>query len=211
MDYSGGLENYRRRLGPFTITFFNLLRKHRKSLLEVTIPLDAWRPPHDSPDDISAVTLPQLKSLTAVVSPDETLNFETFLVNHPKLEELDVHVDNVGWDPRVEINFWEAIKRRCSAAGAYLKKFYFKTSQTFGTSFEGNDDDVVLDWSFLEEMKQLEDFQVEISFERFAKWWGSRVLESLPRNGKLERLSLFVWNALGGKFLEISISTRRCH
>jgi len=67
-----------------------------------------------------------------------------------------------------------------------------KTQQCFWTCYEQG---VVLDWNFLEEMKSLEDFQVEISLDSWSETYrhalgiGPRVLESLPRN-QLTRLSL---------------------
>jgi len=178
-------ENPRPEVGPFTRTVLDLLRSHRESLVEVSIP-NVWR----ASDDVRSVILPQLKSLTTSVSSAETFNFETFLTNHPKLEELELHVN----DDDDDHELLKAIKRRCSAAGAYLKKVHSTTEQFFWTSQGTN---VLLDWSFLEEMKALEDFQVEMSFEFMSEseiWehalgMGPRILECLPMN-QLEKLSL---------------------
>jgi len=167
----------------------DLLRSHRGSLVEVSIPLAVW----NDPGDIATVTLPQLKSLTTIVSPDDTVTFETFLLHHPKLEELHLQLDVSDYEREdVDTDIWKAIKRRCAAGGAYLKKVHLKTEDYFWTYCK---EGVVHDWSFLEEMEALKDFLVEILMGLASVSWrealgiGPRVLECLPRN-QLKSLSL---------------------
>jgi len=162
----------------FTSSFFDILRSHHESLVEVSIPAYAWK----AYDDICTVTLPQLKSLTAVLNADVTVNFETFLVNHPTLEEFEICVINDSIHGMR--GFWEAIKRRCTASSAYLKKVHLNISVLL-TCTDAKDD-----WSFLAGMKNLEDFQLQSYFG--SGWLGSgeRLLACLPRNQKLQRLSL---------------------
>jgi len=78
-----------------------------------------------------------MKTLTAVVYADVTVNFETFLMNHPKLEELQIFVINDSINGKGALV--EAIKRRC-ASGAYLKKVHLKISWLFLSCSSTKDD-----------------------------------------------------------------------
>jgi len=161
----------------FSSSFLDLLRRHRESLLEVTININVWK----SCDDIRTLILPQLKTLTAVVDTAGTANFETFLMNHPALEELDIQVNNGTAGSR---DLWEKIKRHCCASGEALKKLHLKMPEFFLGGFGAKDNE----WAFLAGMKVLEDFQLQVSVGSFGS--GTRLLETLPRNRKLQRLSL---------------------
>jgi len=105
------------RVRCFSSSFLDLLRSHRASLLEVSITVDVWKASDDD-DDIRTVTCPKLKTLIAVVDPDGRANFESFLVNHPNLEELDIAVVDGSASVDKDMDLWEAIKRGCTAPGA---------------------------------------------------------------------------------------------
>jgi len=217
-DCSGesGPRVFNSEVGPFTICLLNLLRGHvGQSLLELSIPADAWKSTDDilvlrpfdlCPDisDIHTVTIPHLKTLTTVLPTSANVNFETFLINSPALEELDIEVDDSSSPCEMDAadEFWEAFKRRCSASGNTLKKVHLTTCPFF---WDAQETSVILDWSFLDEMKTLEDFQLEIDFVTLYKKGigiGPRVLECLPKN-KLTSLRLKGIHS-GGRFWRVS-------
>jgi len=117
------------------------------------------------------------------VSSAANVNLETFLSNHPKLEQLDILVNDGGTDMQNNMDLWGVIKRHCSAAGISLKKLHIELSDYF-LSCSG----ARVDWSFLEGMKSLEDFRLESTLKPLE--YGLRFLECLSRNQKLERLSV---------------------
>jgi len=178
---------YTREAALFTRSFLDLLQSHRESLVEVSIPVYAWD--WNVLKVIRSLTSTHLKSLTTVAYPSLDCSLEHFLKNHPKLKELKLTIMN-DFTSGMKEDMWKAIKRRCAAAGAYLNKVNLKTFRNFWKEID------VLDWSFLEEMKALENFQIEIIWNsRFEVMtdsfgFGPSVLESLSRIGKLERLSL---------------------
>jgi len=190
IDYAGYWGNPQQRQGPpISTSLLNLFRSHRESLEEVSIPVNVWK---SSSDDIRTVTMPHLRSLTATVSPAGSFNFGTFLINHPKLEELDVGVLDLDFDICRDrrVALWEAIKRHCTG-NAVVKKLHLRFSEWFFSSSGAKDD-----WSFLEGMKAMIDFQLVSTFG----WLecGFRLLETLSRNQKLERLSLQGMHVAGG-------------
>jgi len=205
VDLSDLEEIPRPEIGSFTRSVLQLLRSHRDTLVEVSITVCAW----EASEYVRTLNFPQLRSLTSVSSGDSVVNFESFLMRHPKLEELDLSVIDFRDYEDEDMDLWKAIKRRCAAAGAYLKKLHLKTSRYYWTCFEAS---LVLDWSFLEEMKTLEDFQVEVTFDSLHEVCeeglgiGPRVLECLPRN-QLTSLSLKGLH-FGGSFWRVSPEDR---
>jgi len=171
----------RQQAPPITTSLLDLFRSHRETLVEVSIPVDVWK----SFDDIRTLIFPQLKTLIAAVSFAASVTFESFLTNHPKLEQLDIFFYDGGTNWQHDMGLWGVIKQHCSVTGMSLKKLHIEISDYFlFLSCCGAN----VDWTFLEGMKNLEDFRVEST--QGSLGWGLRFLECLPRNQKLDRLSL---------------------
>jgi len=154
-----------------------LLQGNQETLKELAAHLDVWEM-----NDIRAVRLPHLKSLTATVSKTGQESLKEFLGNHVYLEELDIAVQkDFGRD------LFDVIKTR----SANLTKLHLNAKKLVDL-IGGREESV--DWSFLERMIRLKDFQICRPLCNNARWDkfgnGPRILESLhPRRNQLERLS----------------------
>jgi len=155
-----------------------LIQRNRKSLRELSIHFHVWES-----EDIGAVSLPRLASLTVTINVEGLESLKLFLAtNHQSLEEVDVGVKK-----QFEMKLLDVIKQRCFN----VTKLHLKAKRFVAD--EEQEDESRVDWTFLGDMKHLKDLALSRPHDENANWEkygnGTRLLESLPRN-QLERLSL---------------------
>jgi len=164
----------------------NLLQQNRETLRTLSLHSDFLE--HN---DICAVTLPRLTSLTVRTNAKGQETLKDFLGRHLSLEELDVSVEE-----EFKLSLLDVIKEHQSAN---LRKLHLK-AECFVESREGVGQERV-DWAFLGVMTRLEDFQLlrrDLIFSSINFGSGTRLLECLPRN-QLVRLS---FRGIGNKYRE---------
>jgi len=157
-------------------SILRLVQNNQETLLDLSLHWKVWKS-----EELKTMIFPKLKRLTATIGPEEQETLEAFLSNHSKsLEELDIAVDVT------EVKFSSSLLRTIKKLSTNLKKLHLQAEE-----FEGD----TVDWSFLREMKCLQDFRIsrpysgpffEVNEQGYGT--GPRFLESLPRN-QLQRLS----------------------
>jgi len=174
----------------FHASVVSLLQANRETLREVSLPLVLFQ----RNDDICAVRLPRLKTLTATVFDVYQGPLKDFIDNHDSLEELVVHVKE-----EFEENLLDVVKQRCPN----LKKLHLQAKEFVDSIGRRRQEQISVDWTFLRGMTRLQDFQLSRPGCNNANWQaygnGSRLLECLPRN-QLERLGFRGIGARAGGF-----------
>jgi len=155
-----------------------LIHRNRKSLRELSIHFHVWQN-----EDIGAVSLPRLASLTVTINVEGQESLKLFLAtNHKSLDELDVGVKK-----QFALTLLDVIKKCCFN----VTKLHLKAKRFVADDEE--EDESRVDWTFLGDMKRLKDFRLSRPYDENANWEkygnGTRLLQSLPRN-QLEQLSL---------------------
>jgi len=161
----------------FRAEVMDLIKHNRETLQELSVHLDVWEN-----KAIAGYKMPRLTSLTATTRRKGQETLERFVANHPSLEALDIAATN-----KLNGILFNGIRER----SANLKKLHLKAKNIDVPGIERGDGIMEVDWSFLERMTRLKDFQLSRPQCKDPKWEvygnGSSILQMLPRH-QLERL-----------------------